>query len=356
MAMDLVRSLLRHVVRAFYETKHVIILEALIRHSALRDEDFAVMTSLQPKEVQKICGKLREDRLLTMHTKVEGKSEHHRTYNKTWYFIDYQVAVDAIKFKMYRLQKRIEEEMTKQAEMKGYHCPRCSRKYTAVEAMMHVDEFMIFQCELCQIPLEPEAESEESKRSQTTFSNFNEQLVRVIELLKSIDEVVVPVTDFTKAHAEAVPPAHVESISDGFPHMPPGSATPTANLTTTSSQVAIDFVSRAPGDETAEEKIRKEALAQSNQLPVWHTQSTISGDLTYAGKQSQDMGQQHHSQQETIVDDKSAKIVDDEAIKTFYAGLGNGKRESEDGSQGEPTAKRIKVEEDSDEDEEFEDV
>jgi len=224
--------------------------------------------------------------------------------------------------------------------------------------MMHVDEFMIFQCELCQIPLEPEAESEESKRSQTTFSNFNEQLVRVIELLKSIDEVAVPVTDFTKAHAEAIPPAHVEPISDGFPHMPPGSTIPSASLTTTSSQVAIDFVSRTPGDETAEDKIRKEALAQANQLPVWHTQSTISGDLTYAGKQSQDIGQQHQAQQEAVVvgDAKCAKIVDDEAIKSFYAGLGNGKHESEDGSQEEPAAKRVKVEQDSDEDEEFEDV
>ena len=64
--MDLARTLIRSVVRAFYETKHVLVIDALMVHSALPNEDLALLLGMQQKDLRKLCGKLKEDRLLAV--------------------------------------------------------------------------------------------------------------------------------------------------------------------------------------------------------------------------------------------------------------------------------------------------
>ena len=83
--MDLAKTLIRTVVRAFYETKHVLVIDALMVHSAyvrrrwclcasklntphsLVNEDLAHLLGMQQKDLRKLCGKLREDRLLAVY-------------------------------------------------------------------------------------------------------------------------------------------------------------------------------------------------------------------------------------------------------------------------------------------------
>jgi transcription initiation factor TFIIE subunit alpha len=82
--MDLAKTLIRCVARAFHETRYVLVVDALIVHSAyvplypitppsiltpthsLRDDDLAHLLGMQTKELRKLCAKLEEDRLLTV--------------------------------------------------------------------------------------------------------------------------------------------------------------------------------------------------------------------------------------------------------------------------------------------------
>ena len=81
--MDLATTLIRSVVRAFYDTKHVLVIDALMVHSAygmdclfhdgwlilkarLHNEDLALLMGMQQKDLRKLCGKLKEDRLLAV--------------------------------------------------------------------------------------------------------------------------------------------------------------------------------------------------------------------------------------------------------------------------------------------------
>jgi transcription initiation factor TFIIE subunit alpha len=65
--MDLAKTLIRSVMRAFYETKQVLVVDALLVHSALRDDDLAHLLGMQTKELRKLCAKLDEHRLLTVY-------------------------------------------------------------------------------------------------------------------------------------------------------------------------------------------------------------------------------------------------------------------------------------------------
>ena len=72
--MDLAQTLIRSVVRAFYETKHVLVIDALMVHSVLPTDDLAYILGMQPKDLRKLCGKLKEDRLLAVYAHTDPLS------------------------------------------------------------------------------------------------------------------------------------------------------------------------------------------------------------------------------------------------------------------------------------------
>lgn len=120
-ALQLVHLLLRRVCRGFYSAKHSILLDIVLKHSAIRDDYLAQMMGLQNQEARKICGRLREDRILTMHTRPEMKEGHTRPINRTYYFIDYRDAVDAIKYRVHRLVRTIEDQSKNVADSSYHH-------------------------------------------------------------------------------------------------------------------------------------------------------------------------------------------------------------------------------------------
>lgn len=71
--MDLAQTLVRSVVRAFYDDsktfdrRHILVVDALIIHSALRDDDMSYLMNMNLKDLHKICGRLREDRFIQVY-------------------------------------------------------------------------------------------------------------------------------------------------------------------------------------------------------------------------------------------------------------------------------------------------
>lgn len=81
--MDLAITLVKSVMRAFYPTREILVMDALILHetqvfgpnsleqtpngvTSLRDDDLAYLMAMNTKDLHKVCGRLREDRLLTV--------------------------------------------------------------------------------------------------------------------------------------------------------------------------------------------------------------------------------------------------------------------------------------------------
>lgn len=66
--MEMAQTLVRSVARAFfstYEERRIIcIVDALVLHSALRDDDLSYLMGINTKDLSKTCAKLEEERLL----------------------------------------------------------------------------------------------------------------------------------------------------------------------------------------------------------------------------------------------------------------------------------------------------
>lgn len=283
--LELVELLLRRVARGFYQSKHSILLDIVLKHSAVRDDHIGQMMGLQNQEVRKLCGRLREDRLLTMHTKQEMKEGQNRPVNRTYYYIDYRDAVDAIKYRVHRLVRTVEEQSKNDFDSRGYVCPYCQKRYGALDVLPLVSlDGQHFTCSACSTILVDDEESMESKVSQERLARLQKQTLRIVSTLKEIDASFVPDNDFISASANAIPPSLDMLYTDAFPHGIP-SQTMNNNISqTTTAALGVTMDYRATQQDTPEEKARKVAQAQMNQLPEWHLQSTVSGEPLSAKK------------------------------------------------------------------------
>ncbi|CAI4212156.1 unnamed protein product [Parascedosporium putredinis] len=106
--MDLAQTLLKMVMRAFYDTRQIIAVDAVITHSCLRDDELAYLASLNTKDLHKLVAKLKEERLLHQFNRPEMREGQARPITRIYYYIDYRQTIDAIKWRVYNITKDIQ--------------------------------------------------------------------------------------------------------------------------------------------------------------------------------------------------------------------------------------------------------
>ncbi|TDZ33802.1 Transcription initiation factor IIE subunit alpha [Colletotrichum trifolii] len=372
-ALDIAKTLVKSVMRAFYETRHILIIDALIIHSALRDDDLAYLMATNTKDLHKACGKLREDRFLAVYTRLEYREDPKnpeakpRPVNRTYYYIDYRQTIDAIKWRVYTVDKQIQGTTVPASERKEYFCGRCKAEWTQMEVL-------------------------------DNSTRLNNQFKFITELLPAIDNVVVPDNTFDVAIGKALPvvrDASYQLVST----VPVSSLQPTAvkgldNVGPKSMSVSISTTDGPSEAEKAADKARKEKIAQQNALPSWMSNSTVTGESfsTQAGptpaskvEEADDkdaVAQSTDNREHAELDDYFARLKAEQAAEAarVLEEEGSDDEEEEDAFEDvtpvgdatpvpkpeapaetdESTAKRVKVETpedgESDEDVEFVDV
>ncbi|KZZ99359.1 transcription factor spTFIIE alpha subunit [Moelleriella libera RCEF 2490] len=279
--MDLTVNLVKSVMRAFYTTREVLVIDALILHEALRDDDLAYLMAINTKDLHKICGKLREDRFLTVHTRSELREGNPRPTNRTWYYINYRHTIDAIKWRVYTIDKEVQGAPIPANEKKEYYCSFCKAEWTAMEVLDSVGPNG-FLCHRCRHPLSIEADRTSTGHEQST--RLNEQFKFVSELLPKIDAVHIPECDFDRALTKARPVVRdaTHQVAATIP-LDNGTNRPMAvkGLTNTGPQSIAVNISTSDGPSAAEkeaERARKERIAKQNALPAWMSNSTVTGE------------------------------------------------------------------------------
>ncbi|KAI0407338.1 hypothetical protein F4802DRAFT_553326 [Xylaria palmicola] len=288
--MDLAQQLVRSVARTFFkspdiDTRHILIVDALVIHSALRDDDLSYLMSMNLKDLHRICARLRDERLLQVHVRPELREGQQRPTNRTYYYIDYRQAIDAIKWRVYHLDKAVQGNAKPANEKKEYFCRRCHAEWTQMEVLDKVDPVRGFICHRCDDILIFDPEREAGGHEQST--KLNNQLRFITDMLPKLDAMVVPENTFETAHAAARPVVR-DATNQAAPSIVVESmAKPTAvkGMANTGPQsIAVD-ITELEGPTEAEmkaEQERKEKIAQSNALPAWHLQSTVTG-ASYVG-------------------------------------------------------------------------
>ncbi|KAG0647780.1 Transcription initiation factor IIE subunit alpha [Hyphodiscus hymeniophilus] len=353
--MDLAQQLVRSCVRALYDTKHILVIDALIIHSALRDDDMAYLMGMHTKELHKLCGRLREDRFLATHTRAEIREGQQRPQSKTYYYIDYRATIDAIKWRVFLIDKEVQGTTIPAIEQKEWFCNRCKAEWTSLEVLDKSDPRTGFLCHRCGYPLVRDAENNRGGHEQST--RLNAQFKFITDLLPKIDQVVIPENNFEHALASSRPV--VRDATNPASEMAPVDSSisrPTAvkgmaNTGPTSISVTLTTSDGPTEVDIAADKARKEAIASQNALPVHFTHSTISGEQVKFGQQpSLQSSQSLETDKKDISLDTASANVDGAEIDDYFARLKAEQAKEAEQEQDE------EYETDEEDEDDFEDV
>ncbi|KAI1391307.1 uncharacterized protein F4822DRAFT_181095 [Hypoxylon trugodes] len=348
--MDLAQKLVRSVARAFYtepeERRMILVIDALVHHTTLRDDDMSYLLRLNTKDLNKVYSRLREDRLLHTYARSEIKEGKEKASTRNYYYIDYRQAIDAIKYKTFMLDKKVQGEAIPAQEKKEYFCKRCGAQWTQLEVLDNMDPLRGFLCHRCNSLLDFDPERAAGGHELST--KLNSQLKFIIDVLPKLDTITIPEFDFEAAYAVSL---RVERERGNWvaPSVAAESIKPTAvkGLANTGPQSIAISITDTDGPTEAEkeaERLRKEEVAQMNALPSWHTTSTVSG-ISYSGGPNPAVAAKADEDDVKKPEESGTDASHEKAMEELFRNLQKSQEEEA----------RRKGEEDDDEDDEDED-
>lgn len=271
--------------------------------------------------------------------------------NRTYYYIDYRAAIDAIKWRVYLIDKQVQGNTIPELDRKEYFCTRCKAEWTQMEVLDKFDS-RGFLCHRCDFVLVHDAENTRGGHEQST--KLNAQFKFITDLLPKIDEVVVPENTFEQALNVAVKVQRDETNPTGESVVVVSSSSrPTAvsgmkqegpksiaiTLTTTDGPTEADI---------ALENAKKAKVAAQNAMPVHFTHSTISGEQVKFDSNSTFSSLVGGEDKKTIT---PAVVNDGTDLDDYFARL-----KAEQAKEAEKEQEDEFETDDEDEDEDFEDV
>ena len=351
--MDLAKSLIRTVVRTFYDTRQVLLVDALLTHSVLDANDLGILLSAHPKDVRKYIAPLRAARLVSVQARVETRvgSSSNRGISHDYYYVHFHNAIDAIKYRIMRLKRQVEQMYKQDVAKKAWRCPHCKAEYDELEVLDWVGDDG-FICHRCSHVLEQTEEAGQPSGNHERIRTLNTQLSPFENLILKIDAQSIPENNFAEAwvRKKDVPRA-ANSGQTAREFMAIGSNR--HELIRGPDQVnanALNINLTSGAEQDHEEEAKKEAkraeLAKQNQLPVWHTNSAIGTTNINVTQTGEVVASDVKKEEE---DDKTQDISGDAAIQEYLEEM---KREQEE----EERKKALEDIESADEDDDFEDV
>ncbi len=214
-----------------------------------------------------------------------------------------------------------------------------------------------FLCKRCNHLLELRADDTNAEpEADDTPALFNQQFSDILSLLQQIDEVVVPAADAEAIVADARPVQRHDTFNPvakaEAADRPIARPTAVKGITTGPEKIEISITtnSETTAAEQAAEAERRARLAAQNQLPKWHTRSTVTGEATTLGER-QDAARQEPEvipvARSSLDENDEEKKERDPALDAYFAALR---------AEQERLAQEDEYDEDEEDEEEFEEV
>ncbi|KAF0495225.1 Transcription initiation factor TFIIE subunit alpha [Gigaspora margarita] len=300
-------ALLMRVARAFFQTPQIVVLDYLTKHeTAISDENLAKGVGLTVKEIHKLCGTLKEARLIKTFTKAEPKKAEQRAIPRTFYYIDWQQVVNVIKWKIYRIREMVGDRMRNEQENKGYLCTGCKKTFAPLEIRNLFDTVRsTLVCDLCHTELIHNDNAENVKDTEKLHGRFMEQSQPIIDLLKVVDKLVIPVSSIDKLQATSGVKGEQQGPMPDVPYA--------RNHNLHMEDIVVVFKDDNEATKT-ERQNQQSKIRQQNALPAWHIRSTVTGEVMANNAVNTGSTQENEQSEES-----GRTNENDSELENFYA-------------------------------------
>lgn len=265
------KRLAKQVVRGFYGIEHALALDVLIRNPCVREEDMLELLKFDRKQLRSVLNTLKGDKFVKCRMRVEtaldGKTTRHN-----YYFINYRVLVNVVKYKLDHMRRRIETDERDSTNRASFRCPCCFSTFTDLEANQLFDPMTgTFHCTFCQT--EVEEDQSVCPDARTQVARFNEQIEPIYALLRETEDVNLS-HDLLEPEPTEIPAlkqSRERAAAASGPHREAWSTKGSSYADMYTQNVVISME-----DQEEQQKQASEGKAPKER-PVWLTQSTVQG-------------------------------------------------------------------------------
>ena len=357
--METAKTLIRTAVRTFYTNlKQILVIDALMIHSVLHIDDISILLSTQQKDIRRLIAPLKQARLLATHTRNEAKIGSVRSVSRDYYYIPLHPAIDAIKYRIDRLRKKVQEMYDVNEQRKDWRCPRCKAEYDEYDVLNFVVGLDGFECQRCGTALIETETADQPLANNEKLARLNTQLARFDTIMQAIDAQDIPENDFISAwgRKKDVPREKTGKTAGEYMTLKnnvvlQGRRGPEH---TDASALNINLASGAEQDaaEEATKEQRRAELAKQNELPSWHTQGVkdiVNGDSVKAKNTSTALNGSLIKNGD--LDEKKPDVTMDDEVAKYLAEMAREKEEA-----ARMAAEEDAEESDGEEEDDLEDV
>ena len=311
---DDLKKLARLVVRGFYAREDILIIDMLVRHHCMREDDISNLLKFDKKLVRAKVASLKKDKLIQEKQRMETRTDDPSKVEKmNCYFINYKIFVNVVKYKLSHMLSKLETSERDAASRSSFKCNSCMKTFTDLEVIELIDNYTTgdMKCNHCgSMVLEDEAAGPQSD-SRQSLAKFNQQMEILFKILQSVENIQLdpsvlepePV-DFGDENGERRMQAAAKIPEGGVGNWS-GEATRGKGFRTEEQDIKIDF-----GDDQGKSGAGKDV---PKDVPIWITQSTVEGvDMINDFPSSDSLTQQ----QQSAVGSSSSKLAieDDDEI------------------------------------------
>ena len=183
--------LARLIVRGFYSPETAIVIDMLVRNPCIKEEDMIELLKFERKQLRSIINSLKADKILKARMRVETDSEGKCTRHN-YYFINYNVFVNIVKYKLDHMRRKIEMEERDNTSRASFKCSnnQCQKTFTDLEVGQMIDPMTgLLRCTICEQEVEEDESSLPSQDARTLMAKFNEQIQPIYDLLRNCEDI-----------------------------------------------------------------------------------------------------------------------------------------------------------------------
>ncbi|KFP91041.1 General transcription factor IIE subunit 1 [Apaloderma vittatum] len=288
------KRLAKYIVRGFYGVECSLALDILIRYPCIKEDDLLELLKYERKQLRTILNMLKADKFVKLRVRVEtgpnGKSTRH-----SYYYINYKVLVDVVKYKLDHIRRRIEADERDSSTRSSFKCPSCSNTYTDLQADQLFDVFTeTLRCTYCNTEVEEDASALPKHDARTLIA-----IEPIFVLLRETEDIVLPY-DLLEPQ-----PTEIPELSDSFGQKASSSGLESssrpekwANRSTSGNMYTQNLVIDVQ-DTEAKKNIREQATKEQ---PIWMSQSTVKG-VTTTTSNSAGVKASEETVKETVTDE-----------------------------------------------------
>ncbi|KAG7463687.1 hypothetical protein MATL_G00179250 [Megalops atlanticus] len=276
------KRLAKQVVRGFYGVEHALALDILIRNPCVREEDMLELLKFDRKQLRSVLNTLKADKFVKCRMRVETAPDG-KTTRHNYYFINYRLLVNVVKYKLDHMRRRIETDERDSTNRASFRCPCCFSTFTDLEANQLFDPMTeMFRCTFCQTEVEEDESALPKKDARTLVARFNEQIEPIYMLLRETEDInlshdllepepaEIPALKQSRERA-AQATGGAAGAGAGGPHQEAWSTKGSSYADLYTQNVVISM------DEPDEQRRQAAEGKAPKERPVWLRESTVHG-------------------------------------------------------------------------------